>query len=102
MLRRWSEFCNTKQEVPTEAWHLTDDKILSDEGWPLNGGIVFDKMSLKYRPNLLPAVENVSLNITGGENVGNWTNRRWQSTLMVALFRLVDPYVGKIYRRKGY
>ena len=66
------------KEVPTEpAWYLRTIRFyLMNDG--LNGSVVFDKMSLKYRPNLLPAVENISLNITGAKCGCNRTNRCWQ------------------------
>ena len=86
------------KEVPSDpAWHLPGDEKLAKDKWPLVGNVKYIDMSLRYRPNLPTAVNNVNLDIIGGENVGViGRTGAGKSTLMVALFRLVDACNGKI------
>jgi ATP-binding cassette, subfamily C (CFTR/MRP), member 1 len=85
-------------EVPCDpAWYLPGDEDLEKMQWPTNGNVKYVDMSLRYRPNLPPAINNVTLEISGGENVGViGRTGAGKSTLMVALFRLVDPCHGNI------
>ena len=39
-------------------------------GWPRSGGIVFDRVVMKYAPHLPPALNGVSFKIKSGEKVG--------------------------------
>ncbi|VEU22711.1 DEKNAAC103792 [Brettanomyces naardenensis] len=65
--------------------------------WPQQGRIVFDKVSLKYRPELPYVVKNVSLDIKPEERVG-FCGRTGagKSTIMSCMFRIVE-FEGKIY-----
>ena len=92
------QFCNIRVKVPSDpAWHLPGDEKLAKDKWPLVGNVKYIDMSLRYRPNLPTAVNNVNLDIIGGENVGViGRTGAGKSTLMVALFRLVDACNGKI------
>ena len=75
---------------------MPGDELAKDK-WPLVGNVKYIDMSLRYRPNLPTAVNNVNLDIIGGENVGViGRTGAGKSTLMVALFRLVDACNGKI------
>ena len=86
-------------EVPqAPAWHLKRDKELERKDWPSDGNITYEHMSLKYRPELEPAVKDATLTIRAQEKVGViGRTGAGKSTLMVALFRLCDPCSGKIY-----
>lgn len=60
--------------------------------------IVFEHFSLKYRPNLPPSLIDVSFSIPRGTRVGIvGRTGSGKSTIMAALFRLVDPFEGCIY-----
>ena len=77
-------------EVPqAPPWHFETDKDLGGGKWPSEGDIRFEKMCLKYRPELNPAVKDASLTINAREKVGViGRTGAGKSTLMVALFRL--------------
>ena len=56
---------------------LPNDKRLTggahpsaDSPWPKEGKVVFDRLSLRYRPNLPLILQDVSLEVKGGERIG--------------------------------
>ena len=62
------ERCLKITEIPQEAPQhiLNSDK----PNWPSTGHIQFKNLSLKYRPNTLTVLNNLSFSITNGEKVG--------------------------------
>jgi len=84
-----------KSKVPQEpAWSLPNDP---KSEWPTKGAIVFENASLVYRPGLPPALDQVSLRIEGGERIGVvGPSGAGKSSLLVLLFRLLDPSAGRV------
>ncbi|VEU20987.1 DEKNAAC101911 [Brettanomyces naardenensis] len=65
--------------------------------WPQQGRIVFDNVSMRYRPELPYVVKSVSLNVKGGERIGICGRTgSGKSTLVSCLFRMVE-FEGKIF-----
>jgi ABC-type multidrug transport system fused ATPase/permease subunit len=67
-LERLNEYQN---DLPVEpAWDVEGDETLLNDAWPQSGKIDFRNAVLQYRPNLPPALKNVSFTIDGGQSVG--------------------------------
>jgi len=65
--------------------------------WPSAGLIELDQLELRYRPELEPALHAVSCVIQAGEKIGVCGRTgAGKSTLMVSLFRIVEPSRGRI------
>ena len=62
--------CEFTFDVPQEApYHITETSPHSS--WPKNGEIVFDNVSMVYRPTSLPkTLKNVTFKVKPGERVG--------------------------------
>merc|ERR1719183_677049 len=68
-----------------------------DASWPRKGSITFEKYCMRYRPNLPLVLKDVSLTIDAGEKVGIvGRTGSGKSSLLTALFRLVEAADGKI------
>ena len=65
--------------------------------WPKDGSIEFEDVSLRYRPGLPLALDSFSARIAARERVGIvGRTGAGKSTLMLALFRLVDYEAGAV------
>ncbi|CAI5942587.1 unnamed protein product [Closterium sp. NIES-65] len=65
--------------------------------WPGKGEIRVEEISMRYRPNLPLVLKNVSVSIQGGERVGIvGRTGSGKSSLMLCLFRLIEPAEGRI------
>ncbi|KAF7342250.1 P-loop containing nucleoside triphosphate hydrolase protein [Mycena venus] len=65
--------------------------------WPKQGGIVFDDVVARYRPELQPALNNLSFQIRAGERVGVvGRTGNGKSTLLATLFRKINIEKGRI------
>ncbi|SPQ98048.1 unnamed protein product (mitochondrion) [Plasmodiophora brassicae] len=65
--------------------------------WPETGTIVFDKFTLRYRPELPPVLNDISLSIRSCEKIGVvGRTGAGKSSLMIALFRIVEAASGRI------
>eukprot|EP01128_Nolandella_sp_AFSM9_P006332 TRINITY_DN3225_c5_g1_i1.p1 TRINITY_DN3225_c5_g1~~TRINITY_DN3225_c5_g1_i1.p1 ORF type:complete len:1698 (-),score=443.16 TRINITY_DN3225_c5_g1_i1:254-4717(-) len=65
--------------------------------WPASGCITFDQVEMRYRPGLPLVLKKVSLDIKSCEKVGVvGRTGAGKSTLMLALFRIVEPSAGKV------
>lgn len=65
--------------------------------WPRRGRIEFKEVSLRYRPDLEPALRSVSLSIAPGEHIGIvGRTGAGKSSLLSALFRLNEIESGSI------
>jgi ATP-binding cassette subfamily C (CFTR/MRP) protein 1 len=65
--------------------------------WPVAGGIEFKEIELRYRPGLPLVLHKVSASIAPGERVGVvGRTGSGKSSLMLALFRLVELSSGQI------
>lgn len=95
-VERLDAYC---EKMPEEAAAvLASDKELLSTAWPTKGEIVFDQISLSYpsRPDVL-ILKKLSLKVNAAEKVGViGRTGSGKSTLMTALFRLVDLKSGSI------
>ena len=66
--------------------------------WPSKGEIIFDNLCAKYRTDTEIVLKNISVSIHAGEHIGLVGRTGCgKSTLALCLFRLIEPYSGKIY-----
>ncbi|KAJ3093620.1 hypothetical protein HDU97_009349, partial [Phlyctochytrium planicorne] len=92
-LNRVLHYCfNLPQEAPFE---LPTDPL--PDAWPTQGGIVMTDVSIKYKSMDEPVIKNLSLSIRPGEKIGIvGRTGSGKSTLISALFRLLELHEGKI------
>ncbi|XP_043249230.1 multidrug resistance-associated protein 5-like isoform X1 [Colletes gigas] len=65
--------------------------------WPTQGNLEFHKVQLRYRKDLPLVLNNISFTIKAGEHIGIvGRTGAGKSSLIVALFRLVDICAGRI------
>eukprot|EP00924_Labyrinthula_sp_SR-Ha-C_P010690 maker-scaffold_49-snap-gene-1.100-mRNA-1 protein AED:0.02 eAED:0.02 QI:0/0.25/0.2/1/1/1/5/96/1383 len=70
---------------------------LALSSWPENGRIVFNNVWLRYRENLEPALRDANMVIQSGETIGLvGRTGAGKSTIMMALFRIVDLMKGTV------
>ena len=63
--------------------------------WPSKGEMVVENLSMRYRSNLDLVLKNVSFTVPAGSKVGiAGRTGSGKSSLLVALFRLVEPESG--------
>jgi ABC-type multidrug transport system fused ATPase/permease subunit len=84
-----TEYLSHKEEAPA---HLPTPLPLN---WPSNGDIEAQNLDVRYRPELPPVLHGLSFRIAGREKVGVCGRTGCgKSTLMMALFRIVEPCYG--------
>ncbi|KAF7760155.1 hypothetical protein Agabi119p4_10831 [Agaricus bisporus var. burnettii] len=82
-------------ELPEEGDALTPNDPPST--WPQNGGISFEDVELAYRPGLPLVLKGVSFDVRPGEKIGIvGRTGAGKSSLLQALFRMVEIHSGKI------
>lgn len=92
-LERLQDLLHLPQEP---AWAIDADNDLPP-GWPANGEIVLSRASLRYAAGLPLAVAEVTAHIAAGERIGICGRTgAGKSTLVVLLFRIVDPCEGLV------
>ncbi|KAL2613232.1 hypothetical protein R1flu_024924 [Riccia fluitans] len=90
------ERINQYSDVTSEAPLVIEDSRPSVD-WPNDGRIVLDKLQLRYRANAPLVLKGVSCVIEAREKVGVvGRTGSGKSTLVQALFRLVEPAGGSI------
>ncbi|KAJ7610244.1 P-loop containing nucleoside triphosphate hydrolase protein [Mycena polygramma] len=85
--------------APEEARSSETDieSIKLGRQWPKQGGIVFDGVIARYRPELQPALRDLSFKIRAGERVAVvGRTGSGKSTLLAALFRKINIEKGQI------
>jgi ATP-binding cassette subfamily C (CFTR/MRP) protein 1 len=66
-------------------------------GWPAQPAVTFDDLSLRYREKTPLVLRHVSFHVEAGHRVGVvGRTGSGKSTLMLALFRMVEPASGRI------
>jgi len=76
---------------------VTDGEPKLNGCWPTRGVIHFEDVRIRYRPHLPLALNGLTVTIEGGEHVGVvGRTGAGKSSLMAALFRLVDCEAGRI------
>ncbi|PNF34508.1 hypothetical protein B7P43_G10749 [Cryptotermes secundus] len=92
-VERVLEYTEVEKEPPLESPH--DRK--PPDSWPSQGVIVFDRIFLAYSKNEASVLKNISFVIRPGEKVGIvGRTGAGKSSLIAALFRLVDVSSGRI------
>jgi len=98
-LERLLQFGHNGIVMSEAAWTLPADPNQggSPTSWPALGGVVFENVSLTYRPGLPMALDGVSFSLSPGEKVGAaGRSGAGKSSLMVVLFRLNELTGGRI------
>ncbi|KAF9357787.1 hypothetical protein BGX34_009218 [Mortierella sp. NVP85] len=81
-------------ELQVEAPAVIPDNRPADS-WPSSGAIKIRNLEMRYRPELPLVLRNLSLDIQGGEKIGVvGRTGAGKSSIMMALFRLVEPSSG--------
>eukprot|EP00741_Cyanophora_paradoxa_P022691 tig00021494_g21913.t1 len=81
--------------VPNEAAEVVEGKA-PPAAWPAAGAVEVDRLVLRYRPGLEPVLKG-PLGVRGGEKVGVvGRTGAGKSSLMLALFRLVEASEGRV------
>lgn len=74
-----------------------EDKALLDQGWPSQGSIEFEDLSVRYRPSLPLVLDQVSFRIPPHSRVGIvGRTGSGKSTVVQTLFRLLEAEEGRI------
>ncbi|KAJ3018211.1 ATP-binding cassette sub- C member 8 [Thoreauomyces humboldtii] len=83
-------------ELPAESKQLDAEGTPKD--WPRSGDIVFESVQLGYSAIAKPVVQDLSLTIASGEHLGVvGRTGAGKSTLMLSLFRIIEPQAGRIF-----
>ncbi|SCU98785.1 LAMI_0F16226g1_1 [Lachancea mirantina] len=83
-------------DLPLEA-NYRKPEMTPAEPWPSHGEIVFDDVSLAYRPGLPLVLKNVSIDIGSGEKIGICGRTgAGKSTIMTALYRICELHSGTV------
>ncbi|PKA57671.1 ABC transporter C family member 4 [Apostasia shenzhenica] len=91
-VERIKQFSNIPPEAP---WRIKD--CLPSPNWPTHGDIYLRDLKVRYRPNTPLVLKGITLNIHSGEKIGVvGRTGSGKSTLIQALFRIVEPTGGKI------
>uniref|UniRef100_A0A0D9UXD6 ABC transporter C family member 13 n=1 Tax=Leersia perrieri TaxID=77586 RepID=A0A0D9UXD6_9ORYZ len=82
--------------IPAEPpLSVQDDKLTQD--WPSEGEIVLNNLHVRYAPHLPFVLKGLTVTFPGGMKTGIvGRTGSGKSTLIQALFRIVDPAVGQI------
>ena len=83
---------------PEKNFDLPEDLNLKEKNWPNEGKIVFEDLSVKYRPNTEIVLKNLNFSILPGEKIGICGRTgSGKSTICLSIFRLIEPYTGTIF-----
>lgn len=105
MTRWYSNFCNyiISVERIKQFMHISPEPpaVIDDKRppypWPSKGRIELKDLKIRYRPNAPLVLKGISCTFIEGKKVGVvGRTGSGKTTLISALFRLVDPYNGKI------
>ncbi|CAN6247686.1 unnamed protein product [Urochloa humidicola] len=90
------ERVNQFSTLPSEAPWKIEDRLPSPN-WPTHGDIEIKDLKVRYRLNTPLILKGINISISGGEKIGVvGRTGSGKSTLVQALFRLIEPAEGKI------
>ncbi|XP_054155688.1 multidrug resistance-associated protein 1-like [Oppia nitens] len=90
---RIDEYCSLKTET---VWQSTTDRKLPDN-WPQIGSVRFEGYGTRYRQGLDLVIKGIDVDIKSGEMIGIvGRTGAGKSSLTLALFRLIEPAMGRI------
>ncbi|GLJ44146.1 hypothetical protein SUGI_0920790 [Cryptomeria japonica] len=82
--------------IPSEA-SLVLPKKHPEKCWPSQGSIIIDHLQLRYLPEAPLVLKDLTFSIKGGEKLGIvGRTGSGKSSLVLTLFRIVEPTAGKI------
>jgi len=82
--------------LPQEAAAYIEDTKPADN-WPTEGAISYRDVWMRYRPELPAVLKGVTFDIAAGEKIGICGRTgSGKSSLIISLFRIVEPYQGAI------
>ncbi|KAF8758426.1 ABC transporter [Rhizoctonia solani] len=85
------------REVEQEASHDSNPSEPGSSAWPITGQIELRDAIVRYRPELPPVLNGLSLSVRGGEHVGIvGRTGAGKSTVTQALFRMMELSSGAI------
>lgn len=91
-VERMMEYDKYQEEAP-----LVIPASRPPQHWPHQGAIQVDSLVVKYRPNLDPVLRGLTFSIKGGEKIGVCGRTGCgKSTLMMTLYRIVEPTSGRV------
>ncbi|KAF3341336.1 ABC transporter C family member 3 [Carex littledalei] len=111
MLQTWvvCNLCNLENEIisverilqytniPSEPPLSTPKDLSLDQSWPAQGDIMIENLQVRYAPQLPFVLRGLTCTFPGGMKTGIvGRTGSGKSTLIQALFRIVDPTVGHI------
>jgi ABC-type multidrug transport system fused ATPase/permease subunit len=83
--------------LPQEAPAASAPGAAPPAEWPTRGAISYRGVWMRYRPELDPVLRGVSFDVAPGDKVGIvGRTGSGKSSLIVTLFRLVEPFAGAI------
>lgn len=84
--------------IPSEAPLVLQNKHPEiEKGWPIQGSISVEHLQLRYLPNAPLVLKDVTFSVNGGEKLGVvGRTGSGKSSLVLALFRIVEAAAGKI------
>ena len=91
-VERLAAYWDLPQEAPA-----TKPDVEPEEEWPQEGALVYKDVWMRYRPELDPVLKGVSFTVNPGDKIGIvGRTGSGKSSLIVTLFRLVEPFKGQI------
>ncbi|KAJ1685309.1 hypothetical protein LUZ63_016699 [Rhynchospora breviuscula] len=83
--------------IPSEPPLSTKKDLLLDHSWPIEGEIALENLQVRYAPQLPFVLRGLSCTFPGAMKTGIvGRTGSGKSTLIQALFRIVDPTIGRI------
>jgi len=91
-VERLTAYWTLPQEAPAEI-----EDVKPDDDWPTEGAIEYEDVWMRYRPELDPVLRGVTFAVAPADKIGIvGRTGSGKSSLIVTLFRLVEPYQGRI------
>ncbi|CAO2821260.1 unnamed protein product [Amaranthus hypochondriacus] len=90
------ERLNQYMHIPSEASEVIQDNRLP-QNWPSSGKVEICNLKIRYRPDTPLVLKGISCTFEGGDKIGIvGRTGSGKTTLIGALFRLIEPVEGKI------